>query len=162
VELTDADGRLIGPFNAMLFSPAIGAKLQALGADIRYSARLAARSREIAILEVARARRSEFEWHAHARIGRAAGLTEDEIDAIRTGAVVALPPSEAIVRDVAKMLVTTRDLDDDLFGRAEPVLGVAALSEIITLVGYYDLLALSLRVWRTPLPPGAEPVFGEQ
>jgi hypothetical protein len=24
--------------------------------------------------------------------------------------------------------------------------------ELITLTGYYDLLALALRVWRTPLP----------
>jgi hypothetical protein len=31
--------------------------------------------------------------------------------------------------------------------------------DLIALVGYYDLLALSLRVWRTPLPDGAEAPF---
>jgi hypothetical protein len=30
----------------------------------------------------------------------------------------------------------------------------------VVLVGYYDLLALSLRVFRTPLPAGEESPFG--
>jgi 4-carboxymuconolactone decarboxylase len=32
----DADGRLVGPFNAMLLSPALGGPLQELGAAVRY------------------------------------------------------------------------------------------------------------------------------
>ena len=43
----------------------------------------------------------------------------------------------------------------ELFARGEAEFGPGGLSELITLVGYYELLALSLRVWRTPLPPGA-------
>jgi alkylhydroperoxidase/carboxymuconolactone decarboxylase family protein YurZ len=159
VALTDDQGRLSGPFNVMLQSPEVGEALQALGAAMRYRLGLSERSRELAILEVARARRSEFEWYAHVRIGLAAGLTDAEIEAIRVGDELELSPSELIVRQVTRTLLSARDLDDDLFNRTEADLGPAQLNELITLVGYYDLLALSLRVWRTPLPAGVGPVF---
>ena len=34
------------------------------------------------------------------------------------------------------------------------------LMDLVAFVVYYDLLALSLRVWRTPLHAGTEPPFG--
>ena len=77
--LTDADGRLEGPFNAMLVTPAIGAATQELGAAIRYRTSLSARQREIAILTLAVLRRSEFEWYAHERVALRAGLSRNEI-----------------------------------------------------------------------------------
>jgi hypothetical protein len=58
------------------------------------------------------------------------------------------------------VLVECGDLDDELFDQAQTQFGPGGLSELLTLVGYYELLALSLRVWRTPLPDGAEGVFG--
>jgi 4-carboxymuconolactone decarboxylase len=157
--LTDDQGRLYGPFNAMLFSPVVGEALQALGAVLRYRAKLSDRAREIAVLEVARSRQSEFEWYAHVRLGAAAGLSAAEIEAVRVGAPLVLPPSEQLVRQVAVALLDDGDLDDESFAAAESELGSAVLDELITLVGYYDLMALSMRVWRTPLPPGAAPAF---
>lgn len=52
-ELTDEDGRLAGPFNAMLLNPPVGDALQRLGAAVRYRGRLTDRAREVAILAVA-------------------------------------------------------------------------------------------------------------
>lgn len=56
-------------------------------------------------------------------------------------------------------LAVDGDLDDDGFTRAEAALGRDRLAELVVLVGYYDLLALSLRVWRTPLPAGENSPF---
>jgi 4-carboxymuconolactone decarboxylase len=157
--LADAQGRLYGPFNAMLLNPALGNALQALGAAIRYGSTLPGRAREIAILEVARIERSEFEWYAHAAAGASAGLTSIELEAVRVGAALELAATESVVRRVAQALVQTGDLDDELFALADQQLGTPLLNEVITLVGYYSLLATSMRVWRTPLPPGVDPVF---
>ncbi|EFL29059.1 conserved hypothetical protein [Streptomyces himastatinicus ATCC 53653] len=74
--LTDAEGRLHGPFNAMLLSPALGGALQSLGTAIRYASHLTPRIWETAILVVATAWDSAFERHAHERTGAAVGLTE--------------------------------------------------------------------------------------
>jgi len=158
--LTDDAGRLNGPFNAMLLSPEIGTALQELGAAIRYRSNLSNRAREIAILEVSVLRRCAFEWYAHVRVGEQAGLTAAEIAALRDGAPApTLDATESCVRELVGVLVRERDLDDAAFSAAVGRLGERALMELIALVGYYDLLALSLRVWRTPLPAGAEAPF---
>lgn len=158
--LTDDAGRLEGPFNALLYNPDIGGAVQELGGALRYRGGLSARAREIAILELSVLRRCEFEWFAHERLGRAAGLSDDELRALRDGrGVPTLTPEEARVREVTRALVRDRELDDAAFGAAEALLGRRILMEIVTLVGYYDLIALTLEFWRTPLPAGAEPVF---
>lgn len=158
--LTDDEGRLEGPFNAMLVSPGVGLALQDLGAAVRYRTSLTDRSREIAILVLAALRRSDFEWYAHERVGRRAGLTEDELAALLHGDdMPTLSEQESAVRAVSIALASEGDLDDATHAMAEGVLGIQQLAELVTLVGYYDLLALSLRVWRTPLPAGAESPF---
>ncbi|MGQ4599818.1 carboxymuconolactone decarboxylase family protein [Nocardia sp. R6R-6] len=154
-QLTDAQGRLEGPFNAMLVNPSVGDALQELGAAIRYRTQLTAREREIAILTIAVLRRSDFEWYAHERVGRKAGLTEEELDALREDqAPPTLSAQEAIVRTVTARLLLDRDIPDDLYASALDQLGVDTLADLITLTGYYDLLSMMLRSWRTPLPHG--------
>lgn len=154
--LTDHEGRLEGPFNAMLLSPVIGTAVQAVGAAIRFGSRLTAREREIAILALASGRQSEFEWYAHERVGRRVGLTDDELSALANGvACSSLSEQERCVHVTAVALIRRADLDDAEYAAAAKLLGLPRLSEVITLVGYYDLLALSLRVWRTPLPADA-------
>jgi len=158
--LTDGAGRLEGPFNAMLVEPAIGGALQALGSAIRYRSPLTARAREIAILEVAALRRSAFEWYAHERVGRLAGLTDTELSALASGAAAAsFDATETIVRAVVRALIVERDLGDALYAEAEAALGTPVVAYLIALAGYYDLLSLQLRAWRTPLPAGAQAPF---
>lgn len=158
--LTDPDGRLEGPFNAMLLSPGIGSATQELGAAIRYRSALSDREREIAILTLAVARRSEFEWYAHERVGARIGLTEDELEALSEGRPASTwSESESIVASITSRLTKDRDVDDPEFERARDTLGIEKLSDLVTLVGYYDHLALALTVWRTPLPAGVAPHF---
>ena len=158
--LTDPEGRLEGPFNAMLVSPGVGHALQDLGAAVRYRTSLSDRAREIAILALAALRRSDFEWYAHERVGRRAGLADEELAALLAGADPAsLSSNEALLLRTTRLLATAGDLDDDAFAAAEEELGREQLAELVVLVGYYDLLALSLRVWRTPLPAGETSPF---
>jgi alkylhydroperoxidase family enzyme len=159
-ELSDEQGRLHGPFNALLVSPEVGAAVQELGVAIRYKSDLTPRAREIAILELAVLRRSAFEWYAHERVGKAAGLTGTEVSALRAGEPApTFSPAEALVRATVRLLVREHDLDDDQFTAVAQALGERGVMDLIALVGYYELLALSLRVWRTPLPLGAERAF---
>jgi 4-carboxymuconolactone decarboxylase len=159
-DLTDADGRLHGPFNALLISPEVGSAIQELGAAIRYKSGLSPRAREVAILEVAARRKSSFEWYAHERVGKQVGLTAAEIAALHDGAEApTLTPTETVVRRTVATLLAKRDLDDAEFVAAAAALGERVLMDLIALVGYYDMLALSLTVWRTPLPAGTEPPF---
>ena len=155
--LADADGRLEGPFNAFLLQPRLGSALQALGASVRYDTGLDDRCREIAILIVAAHWRSDFEWHAHEAVGRAAGLGDAELAALREGRHAELAGRESVVARTAAALVTRGDLDDAEYGKAVGHLGPAGLFELLTLVGYYATLALQLRVFRVPAPEDTAP-----
>ena len=116
--------------------------------------------RQVVILTVAAAWQSEFEWWAHVRIGRQVGLSDADIAAVRTAVPLALDePVEQAALDVARATTTRGDLDDEEYARAREVLGDQALIEALTLVGYYALLALQMRVHRVPLPEGAEHSF---
>lgn len=157
--VADDDGRLLGPFNAMLSSPAVGDALQQLGAAIRYGTSLPHRVRELAILTVAAHHRSAFEWHAHRQPARAAGLTDATLDAVRAGDAAALDEPDGLVFRAVRRLLTDRDLDEHTFGEVQDALGVSGAVELVTLVGYYDLLALGMRVFRAPLPDGAQPTW---
>jgi 4-carboxymuconolactone decarboxylase len=151
--LTDEEGRLQGPFNAMLFSPVLGMAVQQLGEVIRHRITLDPRAREILILLVARSEASEYELVAHADAGRRAGLADAQIDAIRAGRLAAgLTAAEEMVCRLATGLIASGDLPAETLDEAERVLGLAALTEVVFIVGYYRMIALSLRVWRVPVP----------
>lgn len=152
VPLTDAAGRLIGPFGPMTIQPVIGDAVQAVGAALRFSSSLSARTREAAILLVAAARECAQEWTLHQPAATAAGLDEDDLDDLRHGRVPASsPPQEREVLSVVAFLLRDGDLDDDAYARANAELGERVFAEAVWLVGYYSMLALALRVWRAPV-----------
>ncbi len=152
--LTDAAGRLNGPFNAMLTAPPLGTALQQVGAVIRYRTTLTPRVRELAILTVAARWDSEFERYAHEPLGAAAGLTPDEIETLRQGGTPALnDAAERAAMALVRAAVTAEDVDDESYAAAVAALGVRMVFELVTLIGYYATLALQLRVFRVGAPP---------
>ncbi|MFD5541506.1 carboxymuconolactone decarboxylase family protein [Streptomyces sp. NPDC127079] len=146
--LTDTEGRLRGPFNAMLLSPTVGLALQAVGVAVRYGCVLGDRARELAILAVAAHWNSAFEREAHEAVGRAAGLTEPEMAALRTGTVPELAdPGERAVLGTTRSLLRRGALSDEEYAATVSAVGERGLFELTTLVGYYATLALQLRVF---------------
>jgi 4-carboxymuconolactone decarboxylase len=150
--LVDENGGLEGPFNAMLLHPPLGSALQALGAAIRYEGLLSGRAREMAILSVAVHWSSDFEWLAHEAVGRAAGLDDEDIASLRSGRcpVSATPVEQAVVATTKALM--EGDLDDTAFSAAIDGVGLPGLFNLVTLVGYYQLLALQLRVFQVTPP----------
>jgi alkylhydroperoxidase family enzyme len=147
--LVDDDGGLEGPFNAFLLQPKLGFAMQALGAAVRYETTLSDRAREIAILVTAVDAEAAFEWQAHEAIGRHAGLTDDELDALRAGRFEALADEdERVVAATVHALCVRGDLDDEEYRRAAGALGRAGVFELVTLASYYLALAMQLRVFR--------------
>ncbi|MBO0838742.1 MAG: carboxymuconolactone decarboxylase family protein, partial [Actinobacteria bacterium] len=113
------------------------------------------RAQEIAILMVAQHRNSEFERFAHAQAGLKAGLTEDDLAALAAGE----PPSlqteeEQAVYSATRRILDTGSLEDQSYQAAASVLTTSRLFELVTLVGYYLMLATQLSVFDIQ-PPGA-------
>jgi alkylhydroperoxidase family enzyme len=153
------DGSLIGPFGPMLLAPAVGGALAALGEAIRYRSSLTARTREIAILAVAAMRRNEFEWWAHERVGRAIGMTDDEMAAIKAGDEPDYAAAELDVLRYTRAIAEGRAVDDAGYGRLVEVLGEPGVAELVTLVGYYTTLAMVMEVFEVSVPRGEPDAF---
>lgn len=146
--LTASDGSLNGPFNALLRAPELGAALQNLGAAVRYRTALADRTRESAILLVAAWWHSAFERMAHEAVGRASGLSEEDLSILSLGRIPATADEyETACLEITRLLLSG-DVDDAAWADLAPVVGERAVFELSTLVGYYATLALQLRVFR--------------
>jgi 4-carboxymuconolactone decarboxylase len=154
VPLVDEGGHLAGPFNAMLLSPGLGIPLQELGTAIRYRSALSPRCRELAILVVAAQWESAFELDAHTLIGVQVGLTAAEMAALRAQDPLQLADDEeAAVVAVTRSLVRSADLSQSEYDAAVASLGPAKVFDLTTLVGYYSLLALQMRVFGVDSQP---------
>jgi 4-carboxymuconolactone decarboxylase len=157
VLLASGAGGLAGPFNAMLYAPPVGHALQELGTAIRFRTELAPRIREMAILVVAQAWDSAYVRESHELLGRDAGLTDAEIEALRAGADPGFADKQeqvaySVVRALTGPGPKRPDLDDQEYDTAVAVLGERALVEMSALVGYYATLALQLRIFRVAGP----------
>jgi len=149
----DASGALEGPFNGYLHQPKLGAVLQDLGDAMRDDTSLTSRARELAILVVAAGLDGSFAWYAHDAIGRAVGLTDKEIFAVRDRRYDDLEdPYERLIVGTTDLLVARGDLNDADYFEAVDALGHATVVELLTLVGFYSLLILQMRVLRVAVP----------
>jgi 4-carboxymuconolactone decarboxylase len=159
-ELVNAEGGLIGPFNAFLHAPEIGRRLSSLGAAVRFRTSIERRLTEVAIITVGARWKAEFEWWAHARMAREHGVPDAVVTAIGGGED---PPftagDERAVYTVARQLTLTGQLGREAFEDARRFLGDAGMVELVSLCGYYTLISFLLNAFAVPLPPGAEPQF---
>jgi 4-carboxymuconolactone decarboxylase len=148
-------GSVRGPFNALLRSPVLMDHVQRLGAYIRYDSMIEVRLRELAALMAARDWTQQYEWHAHVPHALKAGLKADIIEAIAEGRrPMGMAADEELVYDFVTELITNRGVSDATYARATRHFTEAQIVELISVVGYYALLAMVMNVARTEVPDG--------
>ena len=102
------------------------------------------RHRELIILRLAHRAGSEYEWHHHVLRGRAVGLSDHEIEAIRSS-----PPVRATA-DETSLLVATDELFDGLslsgstWDSLRAGFSVEQILDVIVTVGLYVTLAMMI------------------
>jgi alkylhydroperoxidase family enzyme len=146
--LVDAEGHLLGPPAVWVLSQPLGLALERFGYAIRYELTLSRRAQEMAILMVAQHRHSEFERFAHELAGLRAGLTEDDLAALAAGKAPALHTGEErAVYEATRRILDSGTLTAAEYERYVGALPVPQLFELVTLVGYYLMLATQLSVF---------------
>lgn len=105
--------------------------------------RLPARDRELLILRTAVNCQSKYEWAQHVRIGKAAGLSQTEIDRISDGPD-AWGGFDAVVLRSADELHETSTVSDPTWTTLAETYDERQLIEVPMVVGHYHLVAFTL------------------
>lgn len=148
-----AEVALDGPFGVWMHSPRLGEAAQRLGRHVRYHTVLPPRLSELAILVCAQHWRADFEWHVHAPAARAAGMSDEMLDAIRKGrAPQAAASDERVVYEFTRSLLKTSRVPQDRYDSAVEIIGRQGVIELTALVGYYTLVAMTLNAFEVEAP----------
>ena len=158
--LAGEDGALIGPFNALLYSPKIGDLAQELGGALRFGTSLPRDLQEIAILAVGGHWRANFEFWAHARMAVQNGVPQAAVDAIHNGRRPEFDdPRQETAYAFADELIQHRRVRQSTYDALEDLIGERGIFELTTTMGYYSMVSMSLDVFEVGMPPGVEPPY---
>ena len=150
-------GDVRGPFVPMLRSPGLTIPTQALGAYIRWGAKLPFRLAEFAGLMAARDWSCQYEWTVHVPHALKGGLSEDTINALaECRRPDKMKKDEAIVYDFVNELLKNRSVSDTTYARAVKHFGEESVVDLIGVVGYYAMIAMLMNVARTAPPKQGE------
>ena len=117
--------------------------------------KLPARERELLILRTGWLCQAEYEWAQHTIIGRAVGLSEEEIDRVREGPEAAgWDPLEATLLRATDQLHASARIDDTTWDELAERYDEQQLIEVPMLVGAYHMVAFTLNSLGIPLEPG--------
>jgi len=149
--MIEARGRLPGPAKIWVHNPKLAKVIGPFGAHFRGPYSLSEREREIAVCIVNSLWRSAYPTAAHERAAKAAGLPADKVEAILSG----LPTSftdkrEQMVYEVASCLASSRWVSQGLYERAIETLGHVGVTDVITLMGFYTSVAMTLAFYDVP------------
>jgi 4-carboxymuconolactone decarboxylase len=143
---------LIGPFAVWAHAPTLGIAAQAFGGTLRFKTSLPERIKEIAICTVGAHYKAKFEFAAHGPMAIAAGVPAEAVDAIRLGKDPGFTdPADLASYRVARELLLEHRLSDATFADAKARFGEAALVELVTIIGYYCLISLTLNAFDVEL-----------
>jgi alkylhydroperoxidase family enzyme len=149
----DADGALIGPWNAWLHEPAIGKAIWNLTLAMTAQATLPDPIRQIVILVVGARYDAAYELYAHIAVAEKEGMSAERLATITADLKPTdLTPEESIAFDLAYALVRGGTLPEPIYALALRTFGQHALNEMIYLVGLYAMVSTTLNGFNIPVP----------
>lgn len=148
-------GGLRGPFIALLHNPPLARQVQGLGEHLRFRTGIPDELVELAILVTARHWNCAYEWYAHEKLARKAGLPEGIIAAINDARTPpAMSGQQALVHEFCTGTLRQGAPADSSFDALAAAFGRNGALDLLAVCGYYTLLAFTLNTARMPIPPG--------
>ncbi|WP_233807870.1 carboxymuconolactone decarboxylase family protein [Paraburkholderia sp. HP33-1] len=146
--LSGPRGNLNGPFLGWIHSPELAQHAQRLGAFCRYQTGLSLRLSELAILVTATRWQAQAEWYIHYPIALKAGVSEADAETIRQGRRPDFADADdALIYDFASELYETKRVSDATYAQAVERFGHQVVINLVGLLGYYALVAMTLNVF---------------
>jgi 4-carboxymuconolactone decarboxylase len=156
-KLLEKRGRIDGMYRTMLNNPALTEKVGAVGSYLRYESTFPPDLRELIILFCARTLGAAYEWVKHEPPAMEAGLPRDLIEAVRHKQPV--PESYPLYRqalDAAECALQHRSIPESLQQSLVEQVGIDGIVELVTLCGFYSMIAGIIFAFDVPLPPDSK------
>ncbi len=153
--------KMHGPFFIWLHSPELLSRGEKLGLYARFHSSLPPRLSELCILIMAAHWKCAGEWVDHEPIARNQGIDPDALEALRTGAPAHFgKPDEVAVYELAQELLATREVSDATYAKAKAALGERGVLDCVAVLGYYSLIAMSMKTFAM-VPEGTANPFAD-
>jgi 4-carboxymuconolactone decarboxylase len=150
--LMESRGRLPGPTKIWVHNPKLAKVAGPFGAHFQagqYS--LSEREREIAVCVITSKFHSAYPTAAHERRGKEVGLPSDKVEAIIAGLQTSFTDQrEQVVYEMAMALANARWVPRGLYDRAVKALDHVGITDVITLMGHYSSVAMTLAFYDVP------------
>ena len=147
-----ARGGLPGPNKIWIHNPKLAKVAGPFGAHFQkghYS--LTQREREIAVCVITSHWHSAYPTAAHERLAKEAGLPAAKVEAILCDMPTSLDdPREQVVYEMAVALSSARWVPRGLYERAVKTLGHVSITDVITLMGHYTSVSMTLAFYDVP------------
>jgi len=151
--IVEARGLLRGPMKVWIENPKLAKAIGPVGAYFQpgggYS--LSEREREIAVCVITSRWHSAYPAAAHERRGKEVGIPAAKIEAIISGIPTNFDNErEQIVYEMAMTLSNARWVSRGLYDRAINLLGHDGATDVITLMGHYTSVSMTLAFFDVP------------
>jgi len=154
--------KLHGPFFIWLHSPELLSRGERLGLYARYQSSLPPRLSELCILIMASHWRCSGEWLDHEPIARREGVDGDALKALRLGQPATFTRDDEVATyELAQELLDTREVSDATYAKANDALGERGVLDVVAVLGYYSLIAMSMKVFAM-VPEGVTDPFADR
>jgi 4-carboxymuconolactone decarboxylase len=141
------------PYRAYIRNPELAPKLSALSDYLRWNTTLPPRLSEFAIVITARNWTAQYEWAAHYPLALKAGLDVKILSDLSAGRRPEnMRDDEAALYDLATALYRDKKVSDPVYKAAVDKFGERGVMDIIGIIGYYDLVSMTLITAQVPAP----------
>lgn len=158
-ERNKVNDKVINIFRVLMNHPKLARSFGRFGGYILGRQTLNPRDREILILRIGWLNQAQYEWEQHVRIGKAAGLTDDEIDRITKGPKAGWDRHDAALVQAADDLFENSVVSDQTWQTLSERYNTQQMMDAVFTVGQYNLVSWALNSFGVPLDdylPGAK------
>jgi alkylhydroperoxidase family enzyme len=152
LESTD---RVLNIYKTLARHPKLLKRWGVFGTHVLFKSTLPARERELLILRTGWLCQSGYEWGQHVLIGRASGLTDEEIDRVAKGPDAAgWAPSDADLLSAADELHNDSFISDATWNALSERFDTQQMIDVIFAVGQYHTVSMALNTLGVQLDEG--------
>jgi 4-carboxymuconolactone decarboxylase len=151
-ERTQVNGKVVNIFRVLMQHPRLARAWSKFASYILSDQQtLAPREREILILRIGWLNQAPYEWEQHVRIGKAAGLTDDEIDRIGKGPKAGWNRPDAALIQAADDLFENSVVSDETWKVLSERYNTEQMMDAVFTIGQYNLVSWALNSLGVPL-----------